>query len=1023
MSTRPAAKPTRAAPAVRPVARPAVRLPLEHYRLLAGALLVVLLGITVLAPLGATPLPPLALQIPALAGTSDLFSQIFDYQTPSQRVAPGTPPRTALLRAAADSNAFYDAVVSEIMRADTPDAAPQPARSNLLVENPGRWNDMQSFYQGTSGGTTGDTGYNGLGMVAALRSTQVTGAARTALAEQALNTFAFTASAKPNVWYYQYNWALGHMLLGQFGAATTVLDELIKADNTHPEAGFMRGLAALRTGEPNQAIQSWNAVANANVADWSRLAAEGLSDALAARGDAAAAATAYRRALETADGIDWTLYEKLLRLEVQRGTPDTMLPTIDSLRTRVKADNTSDQPDLARLYYDRGRILALLGQPGPAQAAFGSASALLPDEPAFHLAAAQVLVASGNARRGLTEAESTLRAAGIDPNTADFGPAITALSGNADARRLGQLVLGARLAQVAAWAGLGLTTQLDSLHSGLGTLATSDAAHAGWYRYYDVLTAATAGRPAVAGGALDAALAAAGTPPAAPSKGMSLAALVAALPTDQAAAQADDLLKRLGGSLAAPAQATDAPTSAFYSGLAAKLEAAGRTTEAGPVYRAAAAWEQSDRAASENAPSSANGVPAPVQARLAEANYLLRRGDYPLAGARYRQVLAVEPAATDAWTNIGIAYTRQGKTDLARNAFERAAALAPQNALAQHNLGVLRYGVFDLPGGEAAFASGGAAARAGGFSLLPATGTGPAPSVLPAGDFLVRVPALVALLLLLLHTVIPRPATETDATAGRSAQPGVLGTLAARLPDPVSRLASPISLAIAIVVAGAAWAWAAAANNPLIWVILLVTGLLAALVAIGGQEGVQALTARMERTRGTTTHHLSPLGLLLAIVTAPFGLVYGWQIVTHAGAAAGAGDADDVAASTPAAPPAARGGRPATPATPAATAAVPAFGGRPMLVGWGAMGPQARVALAGLLANVVLALLCFGLYRLFGWPALRLALLANVAVLAFTAVSEPPAEGWYVWRRAPLLWLFLFIGAAAALTLLALGVV
>jgi hypothetical protein len=94
-----------------------------------------------------------------------------------------------------------------------------------------------------------------------------------------------------------------------------------------------------------------------------------------------------------------------------------------------------------------------------------------------------------------------------------------------------------------------------------------------------------------------------------------------------------------------------------------------------------------------------------------------------------------------------------------------------------------------------------------------------------------------------------------------------------------------------------------------------------------------------------------------------------------------------------------------------------------MLMGWGAMGPQTRVALAGLLANVVLALLAFGLYKLAGWPTLRLILLANVAVLAFTAVSEPPAEGWYVWRRAPLLWLALFIGAAAALTLLALGVV
>jgi Flp pilus assembly protein TadD len=999
---------------VRPVARPAVRLPLEHYRLLAGALLVILLGITVLAPLGTAPLPASALQAPALAGTTDAFAQIFDYRAPSQRVTPGTPARTVLLRAATDTPQFHDALVGEILRSDSAEAAPQPARNNLLVENPGRWNDMETFYQGTSGGVSGDLGYNGVGLVTALRSTRATGAERTRLIEQALNIFAFVVSAKPNVWYYQYNLALTQMMLGRYGAAVTVLDELNKQDNSHPEVGFMRGLAALRTGEPNQAIQSWTRVANANAADWSRLASEGLSDALAARGDAAAAVTAYHRALETSSGVDWTLYEKLLRLEVQRGTPETMLPVIDSLRARVPGD---DQIDLPRLYYDRGRILALLGQAGPAQAAFDAASGLLPDEPEFHLAQAQVLNASGSARRGLAEAEAALRAAGLDPNTADFGPAISALTGDAEAQRVGQAVLGARLAQAAAWGALGMTAQLDALHSGLSTLATSDAAHAGWYRYYDVATAAAAGRADTARAALDAALAAAGTAPAAPSKGASLAALVAALPTDQAAAQADDLLKRLGGSLAVPALATDAPTAAFYGQLAAKLEAAGRVNEAGPLYRAAAAWEQSARAATENAPVSANGVPAPVQYRLAEAHYLLRRGAYALAQARYRQVLAVEPATTDAWTNVGIAYDREGKSDLARNAFEHAAALAPQNTLAAHNAGVVRYTAFDLPGGEAAFAAGGPAARAGGFSLIPASGTGTQPSLIPAGDFLVRVPALVALLLLLLHTLIPRSATETDAAPSRTPYPGVLGRLAARLPDLGSRLATPISLGIASLVAGAAWAWAAAANNPLVWLALLVTGLLAALIAIGGQEGAQALAARLERHRGTTTHQLSPLGLLLAVLTAPFGLVYGWQIVTRATAAGNTpSDLDDAPVPAPAAR-ASRGG-----AAPAATAA-PAFGGRPMLVGWGAMGPQTRVALAGLLANVVLALLAFGLYRLFGWPTLRLILLANVAVLAFTAVSEPPAEGWYVWRRAPLLWLALFIGAAAALTLLALGVV
>jgi hypothetical protein len=43
-------------------------------------------------------------------------------------------------------------------------------------------------------------------------------------------------------------------------------------------------------------------------------------------------------------------------------------------------------------------------------------------------------------------------------------------------------------------------------------------------------------------------------------------------------------------------------------------------------------------------------------------------------------------------------------------------------------------------------------------------------------------------------------------------------------------------------------------------------------------------------------------------------------------------------------------------------------------------------------------------------------------VLAFSAVSDRAADGWQVWRRTPLLWLLLFTLAAAALTVLLLGV-
>ena len=52
-------------------------------------------------------------------------------------------------------------------------------------------------------------------------------------------------------------------------------------------------------------------------------------------------------------------------------------------------------------------------------------------------------------------------------------------------------------------------------------------------------------------------------------------------------------------------------------------------------------------------------------------------------------------------------------------------------------------------------------------------------------------------------------------------------------------------------------------------------------------ELIQALVARREPRRGQTTHRIAPLGLALAVLTAPLGLVYGWQIVTRAGAASG----------------------------------------------------------------------------------------------------------------------------------------
>jgi len=54
---------------------------------------------------------------------------------------------------------------------------------------------------------------------------------------------------------------------------------------------------------------------------------------------------------------------------------------------------------------------------------------------------------------------------------------------------------------------------------------------------------------------------------------------------------------------------------------------------------------------------------------------------------------------------------------------------------------------------------------------------------------------------------------------------------------------------------------------------------------------------------------------------------------------------------------------------------------------------------------------------------MRLALFAQALVLAFTAVSEPPADGWTLYRRNSPLWLATFVFAAIIVTLLAIGII
>jgi hypothetical protein len=167
-----------------------------------------------------------------------------------------------------------------------------------------------------------------------------------------------------------------------------------------------------------------------------------------------------------------------------------------------------------------------------------------------------------------------------------------------------------------------------------------------------------------------------------------------------------------------------------------------------------------------------------------------------------------------------------------------------------------------------------------------------------------------------------------------------------------------------------------------------------------------------------------PLGILLGILSIPFGFVYGLQAVT--GVRPGTTERES---ETPGPSRRVVGRRTRTSedldlayeaqveaGAADASTLVPAAAGRLGL------SPAARIFFAGLVANLALGAL-FGLvYWLTGWPSMRLALFASMLVLAFTSVSEPPADGWAIYRRNAPLWLSIFVIAATVVTLLAIGI-
>jgi tetratricopeptide (TPR) repeat protein len=1041
---------------------------LEIHRLIAALSLALLLALSVLWP--HTPAAPNrdSFITPRIDGTISLDERaVFPYLPfiERQQANPNSswPDVSEVLGFDPDNDRVRRAIVGGIYASTS--SIKQTIAESGLPSNPStlQIEDLEFTYGEQTSGPSSQRGLSGLSAIRLIRALNAPQSQRAGFEKDAIYGFQTAAGEAPQTWQYTYNWALANFLAGNYTSAYEGMKQIIPAAendlNLLPQ--FWVGLAALRAGDPGEAIVRLTAASikqaptgpGANEAfralygRLNVLSREALGDAQWANRDPVAAYNTYFDILRSGTGTTESKpYAKWLRLGLQQRGYESLLDDMSTLL------NTSDALGKdARLHHDRARLLTFLGRGDEAMQEYSRAVELGESDAPLLISYGQALESRGDYNGALTKAQDAIKRLGADPGTVNLTSVARAAADSTSLlsdRETAQYLLDANLLRARVFGKQGNASAVASLVQGITQEAPSLAPNEGaLLLLYGALANEAAGQNAQARDGFNSAwdklkVLPAGTP----GRASALVGLARSTAASQGVAAALDVLKSNGYDPASPPAtvATDADAPDILYAGSKLLSQAGRDKEAANALRVSAVARNLQDVRTSSGVGrqlwTFNGEVVPADDILAVAASERASGSTELAVMRYKQAYGLAPALAPAWNNLGVLYAQQGNVGRADFYLRNSGVVSPNYAWGQHNAAAYAYkqglgGFFsaESAAGKAIKAAGPRSLEWGYDLRYDERGTLPAPSA-PSTDLLSRLPALLIVALLLLHTIVGR-----DRISNRVVVPtrGVLGKIAAALdarfktPARSGSRALLVSLAIPALVGMLGLAWGAARGSLEVALVFLPVAFIAALLAFAANELAQYLAARQAGV--STVHHNWPLGVLLGIVSIPFGFVYGWQINTRM-AATDEDGVEDTAEGRD------RHGRHAprsleerdllyeAEAEAAAEAVTP--GSRastllPVTVGSGRLGltTGARIIFAGMVANLALALV-FGLvYWLTGWPSMRLALFAQALVLAFTSVSEPPADGWTIYRRNMPLWLATFVFASIVVTLLAIGII